>query len=232
MIGPQIRFNNGCQIAITGADMSPALDDDPIPQYVTVDVAADSILSFGKLRSGCRTYLAVRGEWQVTKWLGSASALCVGNVELVPGSIIRKGAEIRVQTSQPLPSLIKHPKPVIVRPDILSVRVLAGPEFQSFSAQQIAFFFNETFIIGKESNRMGYRLDPSLPDYNPEAEMISSGIVPGTIQITHKGQCVILLADAQTTGGYPRIANVISEDLDALAQLKPGDRVKFQIVKG
>jgi antagonist of KipI len=113
-----------------------------------------------------------------------------------------------------------------------TLRVLAGPEIQSFSAQQIAFFFNQKFVITKESNRIGYRLEPAMEEYSHPDDMISSGIVPGTIQITRQGQPVILLADAQTTGGYPRIANIVREDLDAIAQLKPGDSVEFQIVKG
>jgi antagonist of KipI len=231
MMGPQIVFDADCQIAITGADMSPTLDEDPIDQYTTINVESGSTLAFGKLRSGCRSYLAVRGEWQVTSWLGSASALSVRDVHLVAGSVIQKGARIKILAKEPLSEAVRHPEPIREWSDTFHVRVLAGPEFQSFSAQQIAFFFSEEFTIGKESNRMGYRLEPSLPGYEPKTEMISSGIVTGTIQVTRQGQPVILLADAQTTGGYPRIANVLSADLDALAQLKPGDNVRFHIVK-
>lgn len=232
MIGPQIQFSRECQIAIAGGDLNPKLDGKGIQSYTTIDVVAGSILSFGKLRSGCRAYLAVRGEWQVHRWMRSASALSIGEVDLVPDAVIRKDATIDIHVSEPLPSLLSHPDPVTSWPETMSVRVLPGPEFQSFSAQQIAFFFNTLFTITGESNRIGYRLQPSLLDYISGEEFISSGIIPGTIQITRQGQPVILMADAQTTGGYPRIANIVSQDLDALGQMKPGDTVNFQIVKG
>jgi antagonist of KipI len=77
---------------------------------------------------------------------------------------------------------------------------------------------------------MGYRLESSLANYQTPLEIISSGVVPGTIQVTHSGQLIVLMADAQTTGGYPRIANVISADQDILAQMKPGDSFTFQLV--
>ncbi|HLF64569.1 MAG TPA: biotin-dependent carboxyltransferase family protein [Saprospiraceae bacterium] len=232
MIGPQIQVDGDCQIAITGADMNPKLDGTGIQSYETIQVSSGSILSFGKLRNGCRAYLAVNGEWQVHRWLQSASALSIGNEDLVPGAVIKKGAVIVVKVHEPLPAVLVHPNPIKSWPDTHAVRVLPGPEFQSFTAQQIAYFFNAVFTISGESNRMGYRLEPGFLDYEAEDELISSGIVPGTIQITRQGQAVILMADAQTTGGYPRIANVLSEDLDALAQLKPGNTVSFKIVKG
>ncbi len=232
MIGPQIQFDGDCQIAITGGDLNPKLDGKVMQSYQTINVSAGSILSFGKLRSGCRAYLAVHGEWQVHRWMKSASALSIGDVDLVPGALIKKGASIAIQVTDTLPEVLTHHNPIKSWPDTLTVHVLPGPEFQSFSAQQIAFFFNTIFTITGESNRIGYRLQPSLLEYVSGEEVISSGIIPGTIQITRQGQPVILMADAQTTGGYPRIANVVSQDLDSLGQMKPGDTVNFQIVKG
>lgn len=231
MQGPQIHFDGACQIAITGADLSPQLNGKEIPRYALIDVLADAELSFGKLRSGCRAYLAVRGNWQVTRWLGSASALSVGEEELVSGAVIRKDMRITIYVPEPLTGGATHAHPVVTWPDQMTISVLPGPEFKLFSAEHIAFFFNTDFTLTSESNRIGYRLSPSLPDHRPVEEMISSGVIPGTVQITREGQPVILMADAQTTGGYPRIANVLTEDMDRLAQLKPGDVVRFKIVK-
>jgi antagonist of KipI len=200
--------------------------------YETVAVDAGSVLSFGKMRSGCRAYLAVRGEWQVTQWLESASALSVGNVHLVAGSVITKDTLLEVRIPQHDAPVVQHPDPVASWPDRLTVSVLPGPEFKSFSAQQIAFFFNTVFTVSGESNRIGYRLEPLLPEYRVGEECISSGIIPGVVQITRQGQPIIMMSDAQTTGGYPRIANVMSENLDALAQLRPGNTLNFLIIKG
>jgi antagonist of KipI len=230
LTGPKIHFSADCQIAITGANMEVTLNDKKISTYETINVVAESELSFRKLKSGCRAYLAIRGKWLIQKWLGSASALSIGDHDLVPGTVMDKGSKLTVRVNKPLKEILKHSDPVTDWPEEKEIRVYAGPELQSFSAQQIAFFFHNPFTIAKESNRMGYRLDPSLPDYKQEEEFISSGVIPGTIQITRVGYPIVLLADAQTTGGYPRIAMVTSEDIDAFAQLKQGDTVKFQIV--
>lgn len=229
MIGPQIRFEGACQIAVTGAEIAPKVEGVAVHRYETVNMPSGAVLSFGKLQSGCRAYLAVRGEWQVQRWLDSASALSVGNVDLVPGSIIRKDSALNVLAPDQLSTVLQYPNPVASWPDELTVQVLPGPEFHSFSAQQIAFFFNTRFTLSGESNRIGYRLEPVLPDYTSGQEFISSGIIPGTVQITHIGQPIIMMSDAQTTGGYPRIANVLSKDIDALAQLRPGNTVHFLI---
>lgn len=230
MTGPQIRFEGACQIAITGADITPVLNKEELQRYQLIDVPDGSVLTFSKLRSGCRAYLAVRGSWQVRHWMGSASALSSGGIDLVPGALISKGSQISIQLPEPLKVSPEVPA-VDQWPQELSVHVLAGPEFRTFSGEQIAFFFNTEFTLTSDCNRVGYRLEPELPNYVPSFEMITSGIIPGTIQIARQGQPVILLADAQTTGGYPRIANVLSEDLASLAQLRPGDRVRFDIVK-
>lgn len=227
MTGPLIRFDEDCQIAITGADMSPVIHDEPVRRYETIDVRSGSILAFGKLMSGCRAYLAIRGRWHITYWLGSASALSVGDIDLLPQSLIKKGMTLMITTDSPLPSVRRHPQPVPAWPSALDIRVLPGPEFSSFSADHIAAFFSTTFTIGVASNRIGYRLEPLFKDFHYTTEMISSGIVPGTIQITREGQPIILLADAQTVGGYPRIGNITASDLDALGQLRIGDTVRF-----
>jgi antagonist of KipI len=110
------------------------------------------------------------------------------------------------------------------------IRVLAGPEYSTFNTAAIKEFLGRRFTISPQSNRMGYRLNSPLDNYRTPVEVISSGVVPGTIQVTHSGQLIILLADAQTTGGYPRIANVISVDQDKLAQMRPGDSFSFRLI--
>ena len=231
LLGPIVQIEGACQIAITGADLSPKINKVAIPLYRTINVKDGDILSFGAIKNGCRAYLGIRGKWQISKWLGSYSALPYSGKEATPGSVIEKGQKLMVKTTEEIveKSIPKTEQPIYNK--IQRIRVLPGPEFEEFSSYTIAYFFSRGYQLTNESNRMGYRLDANLIDFKPKREVISSGIIPGTIQITSSGQPVILMADAQTVGGYYRIANVITEDMDKLAQLKPGDEVWFSLIK-
>lgn len=231
LLGPTIKVSGNCQIAITGADLSPKVNGKTIPTYETINLKDGDVLKFGGAKSGCRAYLAIRGEWQLDKWLESYSALPYSGDEATPQSYIQKDRVLAIQTANRIPKKIV---PLERRPHFsttLKVRVLPGPEFETFSNYTIGYFFSKTHQLTKESNRMGYRLKTILADFKPQKEVISAGIIPGTIQITSAGQPVILMQDAQTVGGYYRIANVITEDLDKLAQLKPGDKVGFSLIR-
>ena len=162
--------------------------------------------------------------------MGSYSALPFNGKKATPHSYIQKGSQLRVETKPPITpkKIIEKEQPKIFNP--LKVQVLPGPEFELFSVYDIGYFFSKHYRITSDSNRMGYRLDTKIIDFKPPLKTISSGIVPGTIQITNAGQAVILMTDAQTVGGYPRIAVVLSDDMDKLAQLKPGDGVGFELV--
>ena len=227
LIGPEIQFRNDCQIAITGADLSAKLNGNAIPRYRTVNVPKASILSFDKPLKGCRAYLAVRGKWQINRWLDSASFASFGGETLTPQSKMQKNSLISVSS---LPAILLKQYPIKKIPDFTQnkkIQVLPGPEFELFSRLEIAQFFSAQFTVTNDSNRMGYRLSGGNLFPNQQREIISSGIVPGTIQITRSGQPIVLMADAQTTGGYYRIANVVSADLNKLAQLRPGGVVSF-----
>ncbi len=231
LLGPKIQIQGDCQIAITGADLSPKINKEAIPLYTTITVKDGDTLSFGAIKNGCRAYIAVRGKWQLSKWLNSYSALPYSGKEATPKSVIEKGQELIIEVASPIAkkSIPKAEQPVYKNSE--RIRVLPGPEFEEFSSYTIAYFFSRGYQLTNDSNRMGYRLDANLIDFKPKREVISSGIIPGTIQITSSGQPVILMADAQTVGGYYRIANVISADMDKLAQLKPGDEVWFSLIR-
>lgn len=228
LLGPEIKFNNKCSVAITGANLAPQLNGMIIANHQLLRLQPNDVISFGKPVSGCRAYLAVSGEWQVKHWLGSASAASFSPEILTPDSIIKKGSTISIKANN---EEIKR-KPVsnrTIHSDILRVRVIPGPEFEWFSLLAIAHFFSCGHTITQDSNRMGYRLETRLRGMTDQKEMISSGIIPGTIQVTNEFKPIVLLADAQTTGGYPRIANIVDEDLDSLAQLKPGNEIWFSL---
>lgn len=230
LMGPVITFSGRCQIALCGADLSPRRNEEPCPMYETVEMAAGDVLRFGRVVQGCRVYLAIRGVWQLKPWLGSYSYSAQNGEELTPDSKIKRDSRLRIS---PLPYVAKRIYPERERPsypNTQKIRVLAGPEFEDFSNYVIGHFFSNNFTITAESNRMGYRLAECLRDFIPKKEVISSGIVPGTIQVTNAGLPIVLLADAQTSGGYPRLANVLRDDLAKMAQLKPGDKVQFSLV--
>ncbi|WMN11089.1 biotin-dependent carboxyltransferase family protein [Marivirga salinae] len=229
MTGPEILFDSDALIALTGAPFELYCDDKLVENNTAIYLKSGSILKFGKLKSGCRAYLAVAGEWNAKKWKDSVSPL-LQVPEATPDSIIKKGTKLKINSAflNKTGSWDKN-KHTPILSNRVRLRVKPGPEFDSISRIAIAKFFGQGHEISKDANRMGYRLTTNLTNPEDRSEMISSGIIPGTIQITGSGQPIILLKDAQTTGGYPRIANIINEDLDQLAQLKPGDEVWFSI---
>jgi len=228
LIGPKIEFSGPCQIAICGANLSPMLNGQPIPLYQTLSVRAGSLLSFGRVLGGCRSYLAIGGQWQLRRWLGSASAASPNGKTLTPDSLFSPGSSLNIQPGTTITPRVFQEPPAYQSP--FQIRVLPGPEFEYFSNYFIAHFFSRRHRIHADSNRMGYRLSYQMEQFSSPLELISSAVLPGTIQITHTGQPIILMADAQTTGGYCRLANVIAEDMDLLAQAKPGDEVAFVLV--
>jgi len=226
MTGPKILVTGECQIALAGADLSATLDGQSIPMYQTIHVKTGSQVGFGRLVKGCRVYLAVRGNFLIPSVLKSKSAMPFAGENTTPESVAKKASHISIQVSDPI-----EPRRLTLTDSEplgrVTTRYLKGPEWQQLSSPSQAFFSNETFYLSRQCNRMGYRMLPEIPGYEKSEELISSGIIPGTVQLTNAGQPVILMADAQTTGGYPRIANIIRADLDALGQLKPGDKINF-----
>ena len=225
LLGPSIQINHTVQIAITGANLSPMVSGTPIPMYETIAIDKGAILKFGRIQNGCRAYLAVGGQWMVQRWLGSASAATTSTAKLTPDSLIKKDSLLTIQAT-PFIEKRNSPPPPDYENSIV-VNVLPGPEFDQFSSHTIAHFFSQTYTIANDSNRMGYRLLGKELSTESKQEVISSGIVVGTIQVSNAGQPILLMRDAQTTGGYPRIAVVLPEELDRLAQLKPGEAVRF-----
>lgn len=229
LLGAKMEFSTSTQIALTGANLSPLINGHKVAMYETLSLHKGDILSFGRYQNGCRCYLAIRGHWQIQSWLGSYSAI-TNNFNLSPDSVIQKD---KILSITPLVSIPKRIIPLEKRPvydTSLEISVLPAPEFSKFSNLTVGYFFSKTYKITSDSNRMGYRLNNPLVNFHPKHEIISSGIVPGTIQITSSGQAIILMRDAQTTGGYYRLVNVVSTDLDVLGQAKPGDKIRFILV--
>jgi antagonist of KipI len=225
--GPVLELVGQGHIAITGGHFEAILDQSPMPRNRAIEIYGNHTLSIGSVRSGCRGYFAVGGQWQIKPWLGSCSTAPQNAAQLTPESVIQKGSAITVRVNA-------RNIPEVDMPDEPShtdtIRILAGPEYHRIDTDCVKELLSKRFTISNHSNRMGYRLESVLSNYRQPLEIISSGVVPGTIQLTDSGQLIVLMADAQTTGGYPRIANVVRADLNLLGQMKPGDDFRFKLV--
>jgi len=228
IVGPDITLEGNGYGVLTGGEFETRLDQKPLTTHQVFTIKGTHRLSIGRVQAGCRGYLAAAGNWELSRWLGSCSTAAQNPDLLTPGSYIKKGTTITVLQSGPMSFPLVAP---IVEPDSSPViRILAGPEYDRFGTETIKEFLAKQFAVSSESNRMGYRLNPLLQNYSRPMDIISAGVIPGTIQVTHSGQLIILMNDAQTTGGYPRIANVVSGDLSRLGQKAPGDQVKFKLI--
>lgn len=237
LLGPQLVFEKGTVIALAGGDLSPSIDGMAIPLWRPVYVPAGSTLKFGRALSGCRTYLAISGGIFVPEAMGSRSTYLRAGIGGVHGRALEAGDVL--ETGKPVVwSKTCSDKTIVmpwgashaIRPAYKEnpvIRVVRGPEFDKFSEESKQRLWKEPFRVTTQSDRMGYRLaDVPLVVAEP-VEMISSAVSTGTIQVPPEGNPIVLLADRQTVGGYPRIAHVISVDLPLIAQVRPGERIQF-----
>ena len=224
---PEIEFETDTVFAIGGADFDAELDRDRLNNWSSVFAGKGAVLKFRSRLSGTRTYIAVPGGFQVDEWLGSRSTNLTagfGGRRLVAGDRL----EFRPQVE--LPSLRIGPS---VRPHYSrfpTVRILPGSESDFLTAISERDFLNEGFTLTNDCDRMGYRLSGKPLYMLDRSEMVSAAVTFGAIQLLPDGQLIVLMADHQTSGGYPRIGNVISADLPLLAQCGPGDGVSFEKV--
>lgn len=240
VIGPKLKTLSRMRVAFTGADLSPEVEGKPAPMWRALDVAEGSVLSFGPARSGCRAYLAVSGGIDFPVVMGSRSihtrsnlggngrALAKGDVIQVKGTGIgnqESGPGVRNSGSRQLPEEFV---PVYGR--IWNLRVVLGPQDDYFTPKGVETFLESEYRITPQADRMGYRLRGPKIEHKSGPDILTDATPPGSIQVPGDGMPIVLLADGQTTGGYSKIATVISVDQDLLAQARPGDRVRFQRV--
>ncbi|MCI1187839.1 biotin-dependent carboxyltransferase family protein [Hymenobacter sp. DH14] len=247
LLGPRIRFEADHFMALTGAHLSPTLNGQPVADNRAVWVAAGTELAFGPAVAGCRSYLAVAGGVAVPLVLGSRSTYLRASFGGHEGRALRAGDVLPVGKPSTIGSglmqLLEQPKaawtaasftpgPALCpRPPYRPVlRAVRGPEYGQFSAESQQAFWQEPFTITPAADRMGYRLSGPPLMRHEEAELLSSAVTFGTVQVPAGGQPIVLGADHQTTGGYPRLALVISVDWPALAQAAPGQQLRFREV--
>ncbi len=226
MLGPTLQvLADEVVISICGANLSPTVNNKPLPQWQSVRVYKDDIITFGRPINGVRSYLAVSGGFFVDEVLGSKSYYQKANL----GTSIEEGDQL-----MGLPSTVKkrmtglaHSTQPLYKKDI-TVRVILGPHENEFSNESIEHFFKESYKV-MQADRMGYRLNSNTPlKHNSKADIASDAIPLGGIQVPSSGQPIILMADRQTTGGYTRIGTVITADIPKVAQVPPGGTIRFE----
>lgn len=223
-MGPALKFNNACQISITGADLSPAVNKTAAKQNSVLQLAAGDVLSFGRRISGCRSYLAVKGGFQTEEVLGSRS--WYEGVTTLPK--LEKG--IRLSFKPRMEERVENYASLKVKTAYLqeqTIKTFPGPEFEHLNPQQQKWLQETQLSIGRNNNRMAIQLEEELQ--NDLRPIITGPVVPGTIQLTPSGKMIVLMRDCQTTGGYPRILQVTSRGLNVLAQKVMGDSILFDI---
>ncbi|MDB4875655.1 MAG: KipI antagonist [Gemmatimonadetes bacterium] len=251
LIGPAIGFDATTLLALTGGDLDASVDGVGIPVWHPVVVRAGATLRFGRPRVGCRTYVAVAGGIDVPPVFGSRSTYLRAQFGGYEGRALRAGDAVRVgepsrQGRAIAQSFAQSIGDAISRPAVARwsigaslrprysedpiVRLVAGAHTDALTAEARRQLTTAAFRVSASSDRMGYRLEGTELALREPLELLSEAVAFGTVQLPPGGAPIVLMADRQTTGGYPRIGEVASVDLPLIAQLKPADRVRFRFV--
>jgi len=229
--GPELQFEQDTVVAITGADLSPTINGSSIPMWESILIPRDGRLNFGMPRTGSRAYLAIAGGIDVPLVLGSRSTHCASETggfrgrPLKAGDVLCGGALGKSRNRLIGRRLSDQLLPRYTRS--VPLRIIPGPQQDFFSDSSLSALTATSYTVSPQSDRMGYRLAGPKVVRKGSAQFISDGTAMGAIQVPPDGQPILLMADRQTTGGYPKIAVVITADLPLAAQLAPGDTISF-----
>ncbi len=230
-------FEQPSLIAISGADFSANVNGEEVPCMRPILVSKYSILQFHGIKNGARVYLAVHGGLDIQPWLNSFSTHLKAATGGFKGRTLQKDDEIAFRKEIDLTGLLGKKEFEVLswkadddwgNNNTEEILVLPGNEWNRLNDKSKEKFFDYSFLISSHSDRMGYHLKGETISTITQEEVISSAVSFGTVQLLPDGQLIVLMADAQTTGGYPRLAHVISAHQSRLAQMKPGDRFHFR----
>lgn len=231
MMGPSLRFLKDTVIAVCGANLSPMIDGKGIRLWKSYMVHKGQILTFGKPLDGSYAYLAVSGGITTPLVMGSRSTYAKAKIGGLQGRYLQKGDLIPIGIAK-LENAGRQLRPDLI-PDYKKerkIRVILGPDKDAFTEKGLHHFLTKSYQVKPQTDRMGIRLEGEKIEHKSGADIISEAILPGTIQVPANGQPIVLLADRQPTGGYTRIATVISEDIPRIAQSLPGEEITFEVV--
>ena len=233
LVGGRFEFGGAGVICLAGADFGSALDGRPVPRWTACPVRPGQILQMGPTRGGARAYLCVRGGLDVPAVLGSASTHLLTGLGGLEGRPLRKGDALSVRPhSRPAPDRLRRLDPAVESRLRAGgpLRVVAGPQADHFTAAARELFLGSAYRVTETSDRMGLRLAGPALEKSHAGDLVTEGAPLGAVQVPRDGQPIILFVEHQTTGGYPKIAGVISADFHRLGQLRPRDEVRFEAV--
>jgi antagonist of KipI len=232
---PEILFEANAVAALGGADFGAELGGRPLENWRPFTARQGSVLTFRNKRSGNRAYLGVRGGFQAGEWLGSSSTNLAAGIGGFQGRKLEAGDKLHfklhdharraARIPQMAASIVPHYS------QLPTARIVAGAEYPLLDTTGRKILDDRTFAITNASDRMGFRLAGAPLALVEPVELVSSSVSFGTIQLLPNGQLIVLMADHQTSGGYPRIGHVITRDLPLLAQLGPGDKLGFHLIE-
>ena len=229
LTGDTFLFHSNAFVALAGSKFKIDLDKKPFPFWAGTYISSGQVLTIGPSLNGARCYLCVRGGLQVKKIINSASTHLTSKVGGLNGRILTKGDRIAFGNLDNVIQPIKNMKSYSYI-DTTTIRVTKGLQWDWFDNQNRKLFFQKAYRVSTLSNRMGLRLSGESILSSKGNEIITEGMPLGAIQIPGNGQPILSFVEHQTTGGYPKLANVISADLYKVGQLKPGDQFNFHLI--
>jgi antagonist of KipI len=231
LTGGTFLFPDGAVICLAGADFGAQLDGKALELWRPHAILPGQRVALAATRDYARCYLCVAGGVGVVDFLGSASTHLLSGLGGWEGRALRKGDVLQIG------KLVRNMRRRKLRPGVLDtlkpkkkLRVTRGPQFDWFTEEAKNALAGGEFLVSEESNRIGLRLDGPRLAGQVKTEMISEGTPLGAIQVTPSGQAILLFVEQQTTGGYPKIANVVGADLHCVGQLRPRDTIQFEVV--
>jgi antagonist of KipI len=228
LLGPELEFEDERMLAISGAEFDVAVDGKPVPLNAPFVVSSGSRLRFGVRQHGARAYVAISGGIATPPVLGSRATHVIGAMGGLDGRPLRAGDGLPLGQTTRTQATAHATTRIVPLPDRHArVRVMAGPQAEYFAADALDVLQSAPYTIGPQSDRMGFRLEGPRLSHARGADIISDATPLGVLQVPASGQPIVLMADRQTTGGYPKIATVISADIAIAGQLGPGDRISF-----
>ncbi|PIC69465.1 KipI antagonist [Sporosarcina sp. P16b] len=243
LFGTMLQFEEDTLIAITGGDLQTTIDGIPVANWRPLIVKKGSILKFGFAIEGCRAYLAIAGGIDIPVVMGSKSTYLVAGIGGFKGRALQQNDHLSFgqltesndkvftrieQVGTPDWAVPHHP--LISLASTQTIRMIEGTEYQHFDDASKQRLVSEPYVVTPQSNRMGLRLEGQALSLTEKLELLSEGVTFGTIQIPPNGKPIILMADRQTAGGYPKIGQVITADLGSLSQVKPNAKLHFKLI--
>jgi len=225
IMGPTLEFSSVTQLCICGADMSPKLNNNPITNNHVFNIKAGDVLNFGHLNYGARVYIAIKDGFQTQVVMDSRSYY--QNITLQEQ--IEKGDLIDYSETKTQRKAERAPVKIDKNHfESIEIKCLVGPEFSLLSSVQKKRLLEQEFSLSKEYSRMGFQLNELLNNELPS--ILSSAVLPGTVQLTSSGKLIVLMRDCQTTGGYPRVLQLTEHAINRLAQKKTNDKIQFKLI--